>query len=63
MQQTECNLVNVARMIGAAAGYFQRSNRREIIADIKALVTRAPDRSMVAGAVVGLALGILLKQR
>lgn len=62
MPQNECNLIQIARMIGTAAGYLQRSTRGDIVADAKNLLTRSPDRSLMAAAAVGLALGAFLRR-
>lgn len=63
MQQNQCSLVQVARMIGTAVGYVQRSNRGDMIEDARRLLSRSPDRSMIAAAAVGLLLGNLLRSR
>jgi hypothetical protein len=62
MPQRECNLIQIARMIGTAAGYVQRSSRGDILTDAKSLLMRSPDRSLMAAAAVGLALGAFLRR-
>jgi hypothetical protein len=62
MPQSECNLVQLARMIGTTAGYLQRSARGDFLADAKTLLKRSPDRSLMAAAAVGLALGAFLRR-
>jgi len=62
MQRNDCNLVNVARLIGTAAGYLQRSKSGDMIADAKRLLMRSPDRSMMAAAAIGLVLGAVLRR-
>lgn len=62
MPQSECNLVQIARLIGTAAGYVQRSSRGDMLANAKTLLMRSPDRSLLAAAAVGLALGAFLRR-
>lgn len=62
MPQRECNLIQIARLIGTAAGYLERSARGDILADAKTLLMRSPDRSLMAAAAVGLALGAFLRR-
>lgn len=62
MSQNECGLVQVARMVGTAAGYMQRSTRDDFVVDAKRLLMRSPDRSLMAAAAVGLVLGTLLRR-
>jgi len=62
MPQNECNLIQIARMVGTAAGYLQRSRRDNLISDAKRLLTQSPDRSLMAAAAVGLVLGTLLRR-
>jgi hypothetical protein len=62
MPQNECNLVQIARIIGTAAGYVHRSTRGDVLADAKSLLMRSPDRSLMAAAAVGLALGAFLRR-
>lgn len=62
MPQRECNLVQLARMVGTAAGYLERSARGDLFAGAKTLLMRSPDRSLMAAAAVGLALGAFLRR-
>jgi len=63
-RQTECKpLVKIARMIGTAAGYYQRSSRGDMLADAQQLLMRAPERSLLAAAGVGLLFGTALRGR
>ncbi len=66
MPQSECNLIQFARLVGTtvgtAAGYLQRSARGDILEDAKRLLMRSPDRSLMAAAAVGLALGAFLRR-
>lgn len=62
MPQSDCNLIQFARMIGTAAGYLQRGARGDILTDAKSLLRRSPDRSLMAAAAVGLALGAFLRR-
>lgn len=62
MPQNECNLIQFARIIGTTAGYLQRSARGDILAETRSLLMRSPDRSLMAAAAVGLALGAFLRR-
>lgn len=62
MPQNDCNLVQVARVLGTAAGYLQRSARGDILGDAKRLLKSSPDRSLMAAAALGLALGAFLRR-
>jgi len=61
---SECDvLVKIARIIGTAAGYYQRSSRGDMLADAEQLLLRAPERSLLAAAGVGLLFGTALRGR
>jgi ElaB/YqjD/DUF883 family membrane-anchored ribosome-binding protein len=62
MPSEECNLIQFARVIGTAAGYLHRSKRGDILASAQKLLTRSPDRSLMAAAAVGLLMGTLLRR-
>lgn len=59
----QCNgLAKIARTVGAAAGYLQRS-RTDMLGDAEMLHNRSPERSVVAAAAIGLLLGTVLRNR
>jgi hypothetical protein len=62
MPKSECNLIQCARMLGTAAGYLQRGARGDFLSDAKRLLLHSPDRSLVAAAALGLALGAFLRR-
>jgi len=63
MQQNKRALIHFAKMIGTVTGYLQRSRRGDMFNDAVRLVTRSPDRAMMAAAAVGLVLGTVLRKR
>lgn len=56
-------LRKTARLIGTAAGYFQRSSQHEMVADAERLVKRSPERSMMIAGAIGLMLGAIVRPR
>lgn len=60
---SSCGLRKVARFVGTAAGYVQRSSRGDMLADVERLLKRSPERSLVAAGILGLVLGTFLRAR
>ena len=56
-------LIQVARAIGTAAGYLQRSNANDLIRDAEQQMMRTPEGYLAAAAAVGFLAGILLRDR
>ncbi|HTW67409.1 MAG TPA: hypothetical protein VME17_22470 [Bryobacteraceae bacterium] len=61
--QGQCGLNKVARVVGTVAGYWHRSTRGDMLADVERLIKDSPERSITAAAVVGLLLGTLIRAR
>ena len=56
-------LTKIAKTVGTAAGYLQRSNSGSMLADAQGLLMRSPERSVLAAAGIGLLLGTVLRNR
>ena len=56
-------LIEVARTIGATAGYLQRSNVQDMIRDAERYMKKTPEGYLAAAAAVGFLAGVLLRDR
>ena len=62
--RNQCSaLIKIARTVGTAAGYFERSSTRDMIADAGMLLLRSPEQSVLAAAALGLLLGTVVRNR
>ena len=56
-------LLDIARIIGAAAGYLRRKKVKGMIIDLEKHMMRTPESYVTAAASIGFVAGILLRVR
>lgn len=56
-------LTKVAKTVGNAAGYIQRSSGSDMLQDAEQLLMRSPEKAIIAATAVGLLLGTVVRNR
>ena len=58
-----CTMQAVAKRVGSAAGYLRGTPPADILADVEQLISRSPERALLAAAAAGIVIGAVLRGR